>query len=830
MTIYDKTTRLTTPLELLQKVQAILPNPEVGSLTLGEQFEQGIVPTGFDGTNVGHCTHLNTGLFIPDSGGGWVARGSNVTVTWCLVLDDVGTKVGVPSVEPTFIIETNPATGSQQWVYVYNCLVEKGWGAAMATAAADAGISDEFIAHRYQHWFRTPQSLPPAKRQERIDTAAKLGIEPDLRPAQLVLWTGKTFGFAELAEAFGITPLYENIESYDGTQEYDPETGEQDPVLKWMTANGWVKRGRPDRNGFRDVRCANAESHSDPRRPWMRYVPPNAESRGAALCHHSGCPDIKLKQLREAVAAAGGPSVLEAQTHARRVEPFDVPECMPPVSEVPLWDGLLTGPVVQEVLPPLPITQGDVAREMLRGLVNADPIATEEGLDSVADATGQSKTVLRRTLAALKREVGQAREPREQVMEIVADLQMVNGSVVPNATNVVIELARNDYDGCFAFDTFRNRPVVMKRLPFDDRVTSKHPRPLEDADYLTVRNHMQRMHLGWHKLAKGDVIDGVDRVCQSNLWHPIKDYLEKLEEPPVRGYLDTWLTQFLKAEGDWEYLRQIGRKWLIGAVARVMDPGCQMDNALILEGDQGLGKSSALRILAGDDFFGDSLPDFHDVKASEYIAGKWVIEMAELTGLRRSEVEQMRSFLTRREESFRPAYGRQVMNYKRQCVFAGSTNRDDYLTDPKGERRFWIAKIVGVIDLVGLKDIRDALWWEAYQAYEAGESWHLEGDAAAAAVAMQQSRVDENVLAGHLENILENWNSVCISMCIEKLQLVDGVTLGGTQRQKQMAVAEALKHLGWVKGGRHTIKPYGQVIMWLRYPNAPLESGGYGEV
>ena len=141
------------------------------------------------------------------------------------------------------------------------------------------------------------------------------------------------------------------------------------------------------------------------------------------------------------------------------------------------------------------------------------------------------------------------------------------------------------------------------------------------------------------RLKRGAVIDGVDRVCKSNLWHPIRQYLETLPEPQHRGYLDCWLTQFLKAEGDAEYLRQVGRKWLICAVARVMEPGCQADHALILEGPQGYGKSSALRILAGDDFFGDSLPDFHDKAASEYLPGKWLIEMAELTGLRRSEVE-----------------------------------------------------------------------------------------------------------------------------------------------------------------------------------------------
>lgn len=120
----------------------------------------------------------------------------------------------------------------------------------MATAAAGAGLSDEFVAHNAYHWHRLPNSLPPAKRQQRIDDAAKLGIEPDLRPAMLTYYSGRTYGYQELATALGLTPEFENINPYEGAREYDAQSAQNDPILQWVMAQGWIKGSRAKRLAF----------------------------------------------------------------------------------------------------------------------------------------------------------------------------------------------------------------------------------------------------------------------------------------------------------------------------------------------------------------------------------------------------------------------------------------------------------------------------------------------------------------------------------------------------------------------------------------------------
>ena len=171
----------------------------------------------------------------------------------------------------------------------------------------------------------------------------------------------------------------------------------------------------------------------------------------------------------------------------------------------------------------------------------------------------------------------------------------------------------------------------------------------------------------------------------------------------------------------------MGLRWMVSAVARVMAPGCQVDHLLVFEGpNQGEGKSTALRILAGDDHFSDSLPhDLSHKDAKDHTRGKWIIELPELTQFKRNEIETLKAFITRREEVFRPSYGRHEIRCPRQCVFAGTTNESEYLVDTTGNRRFW-GVAIGDIDLDALRRDRDQLWAEAVHLYRSGERWHLD--------------------------------------------------------------------------------------------------------
>src|SRR5262249_42604988 len=151
-------------------------------------------------------------------------------------------------------------------------------------------------------------------------------------------------------------------------------------------------------------------------------------------------------------------------------------------------------------------------------------------------------------------------------------------------------------------------------------------------------------------------------------------------------------------------------KFLISAVARIYEPGCQADHIIILESDQGEGKSTALRIM-GDPFFTDDLAELGTKDASLATAGVWIIELSELDAMTRADRSRIKSFVSRRVDRYRPVYGRRLVETKRQCVFAGSVNDSEYLKDDTGARRFWPVRC-GRIDLDGIRRDKDQLWAE----------------------------------------------------------------------------------------------------------------------
>ena len=141
------------------------------------------------------------------------------------------------------------------------------------------------------------------------------------------------------------------------------------------------------------------------------------------------------------------------------------------------------------------------------------------------------------------------------------------------------------------------------------------------------------------------------------------------------------------------YLRSVGPKWLIAAVARIYRPGLQGRPRIVFEGPQGVGKSTCLRILAGDEWFADEIADLGTKDSAQDLRGKWIVELAEVAALRRAALERMKAFISRNVDHYRPSYGRRSMDFPRQCVFAGTTNADAYLADETGNRRFWPVKV-----------------------------------------------------------------------------------------------------------------------------------------
>jgi len=293
------------------------------------------------------------------------------------------------------------------------------------------------------------------------------------------------------------------------------------------------------------------------------------------------------------------------------------------------------------------------------------------------------------------------------------------GRAVPNLANLLVALrAAPELAGAFAYDEMLRATIRMKELPValggQSANSDPLPRPVRDTDVSQLQEWLQ--HKGMPKIGKDQTHQAVDQRAQECAFHPVREYPEGLRWDK-KFRLNHWLADYLGAERS-PYATGIGRMFFIAMVARVFQPGCKADYMLVLEGEQGIGKSLDCRIFAGD-WFSDSLPDLHHKDVSEHVRGKWLIEIAELAAMGRAETETLKAFISRETERFRPAYGRKESHEPRQCVFVGTTNKTVYLKDETGARRFWPVK-VGFVDAVALARDRDQLFAEAVAAYRAG--------------------------------------------------------------------------------------------------------------
>jgi predicted P-loop ATPase len=216
----------------------------------------------------------------------------------------------------------------------------------------------------------------------------------------------------------------------------------------------------------------------------------------------------------------------------------------------------------------------------------------------------------------------------------------------------------------------------------------------------------------------------VEAVARDHSFNPLTEFLDECHHTWDRSFrLDGWLTKYAGV-AETAYSNAVGRKWLIGAVARAFTPGCKFDTCLILQGKQGIGKSKLLKILGGE-FFTDEISDFGSKDAALQMQSAWIIELAELDNLSKSEVSRIKAFMSRSTDRFRPPYSKYVIDSPRHCAFAGTVNPAEFLKDETGSRRFWPV-VCGDIDLVSLSNDRENLLGEVVGAFKSGESWWLD--------------------------------------------------------------------------------------------------------
>jgi predicted P-loop ATPase len=303
--------------------------------------------------------------------------------------------------------------------------------------------------------------------------------------------------------------------------------------------------------------------------------------------------------------------------------------------------------------------------------------------------------------------------------------------ILPGVANVITTLRQApEWKGVLAYNEFALTVTCRRETPWG-AVES-----WEDHHTYLLMNWFQHHRL---PISRETAEFAIEAVARDRLVHPVREYLDGLKWDGTER-IATWLVTYMGAKRT-KLHRAFGSRWLISAAARIYEPGVQADHALILEGPQGQGKSTALSILGGA-FYSDDIAELGTKDASLATAGVWIVELAELGAMHRAAVSKVKAFLSRRTDHFRPPYGRRMIWVPRQCVFAGTVNPGvgEYLQDDTGGRRFWPVEC-SAIDLGKLAKDRDQLWAEAVHQYRREAKWWLDtSELNAAAERVQEAR------------------------------------------------------------------------------------------
>ena len=337
------------------------------------------------------------------------------------------------------------------------------------------------------------------------------------------------------------------------------------------------------------------------------------------------------------------------------------------------------------------------------------------------------------------------------------------GKVKDTLDNLVLAIRHDEGLQSIAFNLHRDGIDAGEGLPW------KQIKPgWNDSDFASLKVYLNK---GYGVYAPTKTKDALLAVASERAYHPVTEYLDALPEWDGVKRVDTLLTDYLGAE-DYAYTRAVIRKTLAAAVARIYQPGTKFDSVLILNGPQGIGKSTLFARLAGA-WFSDSLTltDMRDKSGPEKLQGYWILELGELAGMKKTDVETVKSFLSRVDDKYRASYGLNVESHPRQCVIVGSTNTESgFLRDITGNRRFWPVRVNGESVKkpwqISGEDVLQ-VWAEAKAVYEGGERLYLEGEVAAMAVSQQAEAMEtddrEGLVRTYLDTLLpENWDSMSL--------------------------------------------------------------------
>jgi predicted P-loop ATPase len=375
------------------------------------------------------------------------------------------------------------------------------------------------------------------------------------------------------------------------------------------------------------------------------------------------------------------------------------------------------------------------------------------------------------------------------------------------------------------YDAFADRVICDKFPPLPDlssqRPSLEPPLPgdiTEQHDVYASLWLARKWEVSW---PSGAVRGGLVYAARQRSFHPLQDYLHHCHAAWDRTpRLDTWMADHLGVV-DNDYSRSVASMFLLSAVARALEPGCKVDHVLVLEGPQGKGKTTALEIMFGKDWFLPDLPDLRDKDAMHLLAGCWCALADELSAIRgAASVERAKSFFTRTIDVYRPPYGKDAVRRPRTTVFAATTNAPEYLTDETGNRRYWSVTAQGALDFGALRAARDQIWGEAIHRYLSGEHWWPEGDAVAGFRAEADKRVVSDEWEAMLAGFVAGKPYVTIGDCLQHV-IPDDTTY---RLEDQRRAARCLSRLGleqhrpWVAdaaGVRRRVRRYYAPGQWV---------------
>ena len=360
------------------------------------------------------------------------------------------------------------------------------------------------------------------------------------------------------------------------------------------------------------------------------------------------------------------------------------------------------------------------------------------------------------TLMKEKRELA-AEEFSDEDADWQSRLEMDRrGNIIDNIRNVGLITKYDENFKSVVYNEFKDTLDVIGPLPWE-----QVKQGWNDTDFANAKVYFGTKYGIWSPAKFKDAI--LATASSERRYHPIKEYFATLTWDGITR-VDTLLIDYFGAD-DTPYTRAVIRKTLVAAVARIYKPGTKFDSILVLNGPQGVGKSTFFAIL-GKQWFSDSLSisDMKDKTASEKLINNWILEISEMSGIRKTEVEVVKSFVSRQDDKFRQAYGVNVESHPRKCIIVGSTNSEGgFLRDVTGNRRFWPVHVPGTGKYHPWElDCTDQIWAEAIHLYNEGEDLFLKGKEAEEAYKMQQDAMEsddrEGIISEYLERLLpENW-------------------------------------------------------------------------